>query len=48
MAKEPKMCIYKQASAMAFDKCYLCDGFDINCENYKLQMLIEEGYFDYD
>jgi hypothetical protein len=48
MPKEPKMCIFKQASATAREECYMCDGFDLNCENYKLQVLMDSGWFDND
>lgn len=35
-------CIYKRANAAAFDYCYICDGFNYNCESYQLQMSAKE------
>ena len=41
MAKKERkfeMCVFKQACAMAYDKCYICDGFDYNCTSYQIQI----------
>ena len=43
--REPKMCVYKQACATAREECYICDGFNKDCENYKLQIILESGYY---
>jgi hypothetical protein len=43
--KDKPMCIYKQASATAYDDCYICDGYKENCASYQIQIKIDEGYY---
>ena len=46
---EKEMCVFKAACAMAKDQCYVCDGFDYNCESYEIQLeckKIKDGLYD--
>jgi hypothetical protein len=49
---EKEMCIFKQASAIPSYECYECDGFNYNCESYKIQLIAEKisksKFFEYD